>query len=105
MSKKFSVILATITTFVLAVQAHAYAASSGMPWEGPLDRLANSLQGPVARVAGIVSIVATGIGLAFSDGGTLVRKGIWVVAGLTIAFNAARWGLPFLGFSSGFSLG
>jgi type IV secretory pathway VirB2 component (pilin) len=105
MTKKLSVILSTITTFVLILQANAYAASSGMPWEGPLDRLANSLQGPVARVAGIASIVITGVGMAFSDGGSFVRKCVWVVAGLTIAFNAARWGLPFLGFSGGLSLG
>ena len=81
-----------------------YQGLGGMPWEGPLDRLASSLQGPVARVAGIVAIIFVGLGFAFSEGGSGMRKVLWVVAGLTIAFNAARWALPFLGFSGGLAI-
>jgi type IV secretory pathway VirB2 component (pilin) len=73
----------------------------GMPWEGPLNQLLDSLTGPVSRVVGAVAIIGLGVGLAFSEGGSMMRKGLWVVLGLAIAFNAVSWGLGFLGFSGG----
>jgi type IV secretion system protein VirB2 len=72
-----------------------------MPWEGPLNQLLTSLSGPVARVIGGVAIIGLGIGLAFSEGGSTMRKALWVVVGLALAFNALTWGLSFLGFSGG----
>lgn len=82
----------------------ALAAAAGMPWEGPLDQLLNSLTGPVSRVIGAVSIVGVGFGLAFSEGGSTARKALWVVLGLAIAFNATTWGLNFLGFGGGVAI-
>jgi type IV secretion system protein TrbC len=73
----------------------------GMPWEGPLQQLLNSLTGPVSQVIGAVAIIGLGVGLAFSEGGSMMRKALWVVLGLAIAFNAVSWGLGFLGFSGG----
>jgi type IV secretion system protein VirB2 len=72
--------------------AVAATAGGGMPWEGPLNQLLTSLSGPVARVIG---------GVAFSEGGSTMRKALWVVVGLALAFNALTWGLSFLGFSGG----
>jgi type IV secretory pathway VirB2 component (pilin) len=81
----------------------AGGSSSGgsMPWEGPLQQLLDSLTGPVSRVVGAVAIIGLGIGIAFSEGGSMMRKALWVVLGLAIAFNAVSWGLGFLGFSGG----
>ena len=79
----------------------ALAAATGMPWEGPLNQLLNSLSGPVSRVIGAVSIIGLGLGLAFSEGGSLAKKALWVVMGLAIAFNATSWGLTFMGFGGG----
>ena len=73
----------------------------GMPWEGPLQQLLDSLTGPVSRVIGAVAIIGLGLGIAFSEGGSMMRKALWVVLGLAIAFNAVSWGLGFLGFSGG----
>jgi type IV secretion system protein VirB2 len=73
----------------------------GMPWEGPLNQLLDSLTGPVSRVVGAVAIIGLGVGLAFSEGGSMMRKALWVVLGLAIAFNAVSWGIGFLGFSGG----
>jgi len=75
--------------------------SGGMPWEGPLQQLLDSLTGPVSRVVGAVAIIGLGLGIAFSEGGSMMRKALWVVLGLAIAFNAVSWGLGFLGFSGG----
>ena len=76
-------------------------AGGGMPWEGPLNQLLDSLTGPVARVIGAVAIVGLGVGIAFSEGGSMMRKALWVVLGLAVAFNAVSWGIGFLGFSGG----
>jgi type IV secretion system protein VirB2 len=76
-------------------------AGGGMPWEGPLNQLLDSLTGPVARVIGAVAIVGLGVGIAFSEGGSMMRKALWVVLGLAIAFNAVSWGIGFLGYSGG----
>jgi type IV secretion system protein VirB2 len=73
----------------------------GMPWEGPLQQLLTSLTGPVSQVIGAVAIIGLGVGIAFSEGGSIMRKALWVVLGLAIAFNAVSWGLGFLGFSGG----
>jgi type IV secretory pathway VirB2 component (pilin) len=73
----------------------------GMPWEGPLQQLLVSLTGPVSQVIGAVAIIGLGVGIAFSEGGSIMRKALWVVMGLAIAFNAMSWGLGFLGYSGG----
>jgi type IV secretory pathway VirB2 component (pilin) len=73
----------------------------GMPWEGPLNQILDSLTGPVSRVVGAIAIIGLGVGIAFSEGGSMMKKALWVVLGLAIAFNAVSWGLGFLGFSGG----
>jgi len=82
----------------------AYASSAGMPWEGPLNKLVSSLTGPVAKAVGVFAIVAVGFGMAFSEGGSGMRKALWLVLGLAIAFSAATWGLSFMGFSGGLAV-
>ena len=86
---------------LLTTAAIGATSGSGMPWEAPLDQLLQSLSGPVARAIGGVAIIGLGIGLAFSEGGSTMRKALWVVIGLALAFNALTWGLSFLGFSGG----
>jgi type IV secretion system protein VirB2 len=91
-----------VAGLVLLVAAQSsFAASAGMPWEGPLNNLLRSLSGPVARVIGAVSIIMCGFAVAFSEGGSALRKALWVVLGLAISFNALTWGLSFMGFSGG----
>jgi type IV secretory pathway VirB2 component (pilin) len=88
--------------FVSTVIAVASTSGTGgMPWEGPLASLLDSLTGPVARIIGAFGIIALGIGIAFSEGGGMMKKVLWVVLGLTIMFNATSWGLSFVGYSGG----
>ena len=47
----------------------ANAAGSGMPWEAPLQRILESIEGPVAKVVAVVIIIVTGLSLAFGDMG------------------------------------
>ena len=93
-------ILAAAILLLLSPSA-AYAAGSGMPWEGPLDQILASLSGPVARAIGVIAIVVTGLSLAFGEGGGGMRRMLWVVFGLTIAFAATSFFLTFFGFAAG----
>jgi type IV secretory pathway VirB2 component (pilin) len=80
--------------------AHA-ATSSGMPWDQPLNQIVTALTGSVAHVIGVIALFGLGCGFAFSEGGSMMRKALFVVLGLTLAFNAATWGLQFLGLGGG----
>jgi type IV secretion system protein VirB2 len=91
----------TILLLISAGAAHSGGFGGGMPWEGPLQQIESSLTGPVSHVIGAVSIITLGFGVAFSEGGSMMRKALWAVLGLAIAFNAVSWGLGFLGFSGG----
>lgn len=86
---------------IIAFAAPAYAAGSGMPWEGPLEQIVDSITGPVARAAGVIAIVIAGVTIAFSEGGGGVRKLAWAGLGIAIMFAAVSWGLTFFGFAGG----
>lgn len=91
----------SIVLVVLVAFPTAFAAGAAMPYDTALNNILNSLTGTVARVAGAIAIVLFGLGLAFSEGGGMLKKAIGILFGLTIAFNAVAWGLTFFGFGAG----
>jgi len=86
-----------------AVAGSAQAAGGGapMPWEGPLQALADSITGPVAKAVGVIAIAVTGLGVAFAEGGSWVRRGLGIVFGLAIAFTASSFAMSFFNFTGG----
>lgn len=95
---------AALICLVLALMAdQAFAAGSGgaMPWDDWLTTIANSITGPVAKAVGVIAIALTGLGVAVSEGGSWVRKGLSVMFGLSIAFSASTFFLGFLGYAGG----
>jgi type IV secretion system protein VirB2 len=86
---------------MLLLAAQAQAAGSQMPWEGPLQAILLSIQGPVARIVAVIIIIATGLALAFGDTSGVFRKLIQIVFGLSIAFAASSFFLSFFSFSGG----
>ena len=81
--------------------APAYAAGSGMPREGPLDQILQSIEGPVARIVAVIIITLTGLMLAFGETSGGMRKLIQIVFGLSIAFAATSFFLTFFSFGGG----
>jgi type IV secretory pathway VirB2 component (pilin) len=80
------------SAFVFPPTAFAAPAAGGaqdLPWETPLDTFTQSITGPVAKWCIMIAIVASGLGLAFSEGGAIWRKALFVVLGGSIAFGAA----------------
>lgn len=95
-----ALVISWVTALVLSVGT-AQAATTGMPWETPLQNFLDSLTGPVAKIAGVAAVVLTGLGIAFSEGGSGMRKLITVAFGLCIAFSATTFFLPLFGFAGG----
>ena len=83
------------------IAAPAHAAGTGMPWEGPLDQILQSIEGPVARIVAVIIITLTGLTLAFGETSGGVRKLIQIVFGLSIAFAAPSFFLTFFSFGGG----
>lgn len=80
------------TLFLLLCAPAVFASSSStapMPWEGPLQAIMNSISGPVAKICGVIAIVIAGLGIAFGESGSGVRRLFQIVMGLAIAFTAA----------------
>jgi len=56
-----------LAVLLMLLAGAAQAAGSSMPWEGPLQSILESIQGPVARIVAVIIIIATGLALAFGD--------------------------------------
>ncbi len=80
---------ACLTTFLFICPQVFADDSQTMPWEGPLQMIMNSISGPIAKILGVIAIVIAGLGIAFGESGSGVRKLFQVVLGLAIAFTAA----------------
>jgi len=87
--------------WLLASCPAVHAAGSGMPWEAPLQRILESIEGPVAKVIAVVVIIVTGLSLSFGDMGGGFRRMVQVVFGLSIAFAATSFFLSFFSFAGG----
>lgn len=88
-------------TLIASVGLPAHAAGTGMPWEGPLDQILQSIEGPVARIVSVIIITLTGLTLAFGETSGGFRKLIQIVFGLSIAFAATSFFLTFFSFGGG----
>lgn len=94
-----TIVLAALS--LLATCTPAQAAGSGMPWEAPLQRILQSIEGPVAKVSAVVIIIITGLSLSFGDMSSGFRRLIQIVFGLSIAFAATSFFLSFFSFAGG----
>ena len=86
---------------VSVMNSPAYAAGSSMPWEAPLQKILQSIEGPVAKIIAVIIIIVTGLTLAFGDTSGGFRRLIQIVFGLSIAFAASSFFLSFFSFGGG----
>ena len=90
-----------VATINLILAPVAYASGSSMPWEQPLQKILQSIEGPVAKIVAVIIIIATGLALAFGDTSGGFRRLIQIVFGLSIAFAASSFFLSFFSFGGG----
>lgn len=83
-------LLALFAFVVLLLSDPANAGSAaGLPWEGPLDKLKNSITGPVALAVSLIGIVVAGGMLIFGgELGEFARRIIMVVLVLSLLVAA-----------------
>lgn len=84
-------LFAVVTMLFLPDLAHAASAGGGgMPWESPLQKLVDSLTGPVAIGISILCILGAGLALAFGGEITgFVRTMIVIVLVVAVIVFAA----------------
>jgi type IV secretory pathway VirB2 component (pilin) len=95
-----ALLTATVAIAVMSASA-ANAAGSSMPWEAPLQKILDSVEGPVAKIIAVIIIIVTGLTLAFGDTSGGFRRLIQIVFGLSIAFAASSFFLSFFSFGGG----
>jgi type IV secretion system protein VirB2 len=93
--------LVAATTIAAMTVSTANAAGSSMPWEAPLQKVLDSVEGPVAKIIAVIIIIVTGLTLAFGDSSGGFRRLIQIVFGLSIAFAASSFFLSFFSFGGG----
>lgn len=93
--------LVAATTIAAMTASMAHAAGSSMPWEAPLQKVLDSVEGPVAKIIAVIIIIVTGLTLAFGDSSGGFRRLIQIVFGLSIAFAASSFFLSFFSFGGG----
>lgn len=93
--------LAWLASAALLLPLSARAAGSGMPWEEPLQKVLESVEGPVAKIVAVLVIITTGLALAFGETAGGFRKLVQIVFGLSIAFAASSFFLSFFSFGGG----
>lgn len=91
----------TLAAVTLLIAAPAHASGSSMPWEEPLQKILESIEGPVAKVVSVIIIISTGLMLAFGDTSGGFRRLVQIVFGLSIAFAASGFFLSFFSFGGG----
>ncbi len=90
-----------LAMMIMMIGSAAHAAGSGMPWEAPLQKVLDSVQGPVAKIVAVIIIITTGLTLAFGETAGGFRRLIQIVFGLSIAFAASSFFLSFFSFGGG----
>lgn len=96
--------IAAATVICSLIAGPAWAGGAGMPWEGPLQQIVDSVTGPVVQAAAVIAVVLFGAGVAMSEGGSSMRRGLGILFGLSIAFAASTFFLNFFGFAGGVEL-
>ena len=69
------------------------------------SRWSQSITGPVVQAAAVVAVVVFGAGIAMSENGSSMRRGLGIMFGLCIAFAASTFFLDFFGFAGGAEIG
>jgi type IV secretion system protein VirB2 len=102
--KVFSALVSLLVpTYVLEAADRALASANttgagSLPWETPLQTLANELTGPTAGTIAIIAIFVAGLALIFGeDLGKFARTLLMIVIALAFLVGAANFVKPLTG--------
>lgn len=80
-----------IFALVAIVCMFSDVAMAGLPWEGPLCKVANSLRGPVAKGVAVIAIVICGLMMALGEMGGVFKTMLGLLMGTSMALLASSW--------------
>ena len=81
---------ALAAALVLSCAVEASAGGTGLPWDGPIEKLSNGLSGPVAFLFALGGMVVLGIKWIFGgEMGAMTRSLLTAVAGIALLVFAA----------------
>lgn len=92
--------------FLVLVFIHstAVAGSSSMPWEAPMETIADSIAGPVVKWTAVIIATLFGLAVAFLDLSGWKQNAARIVLGLSIATASGSVVAGLFGFSGGWSM-
>jgi len=88
MNRKIAVLITLVALFA-TISPDAYAAAAGgaggLPWEGPLQRIGDSLAGPVAFAMSLAGVAVTGLMLVFGgEIGVFASRSAYMVLAVSL---------------------
>lgn len=78
-----------LMVLVVTSMLPAVCSATAMPWDSPLTSLKENLSGQVATAVVVITIVITGLMIAFGEAGAAGRKMIQIVFGFALALGGA----------------
>jgi len=75
--------------------------TTGMPWETSLDKVVNSLDGPVALGVSTMALILFGLGMSHGQSGSLMHRSMQIGLGVSVAAGATSLLTNLFGMSSG----
>jgi type IV secretory pathway VirB2 component (pilin) len=89
------------TAVFLMCAAQAHAGGTGLPWDGPIEKIAQGLSGPVAFLFALGGMVVLGVRWVFGgEMGSMTRSLLTAVAGIALLVFAADFLSGLFGVSS-----
>ncbi|SHO23810.1 Conjugal transfer protein TrbC [Moritella viscosa] len=85
------ILMGVLFVILLLFPDLAHASSTGMPWEGPLTKLVNSITGPVAFGISVLALVASVAGLVFGgELSGLIKNMLFLALGISVIVFATN---------------
>ncbi len=91
-----------IVLMILAFSAlEAFAGGTGLPWDGPIDKISKGLSGPVAFLFAMGGMIVLGIRWVYGgEMGSLTQKLLSTVAGVSLLVFAIDFVAGLFGVSA-----
>lgn len=91
LERTLAILPAVFAVLAILVLSTDLAHATGLPWEGPLCKVANSLKGPVAKAVAIIAIVICGLMLALGEMSGIFKTMLGLLMGTSMALLAGSW--------------
>jgi len=81
-----------IVGFLLAADPDFATSTSGMPWETPMEKIKDSLTGPIAMAISLLGVVVAGVALIFGgEMGDFTHRVIMLVFVIAMILSASSF--------------